>query len=214
MAPLFFLHITIQKYFCWVCNWHHWIGFILLNISICILYFSELYLFFYEFWKFAVILDLYLNRGTNHFAAKCTRQLHPEPLATGPRSQRDPTGQVCTRERARALCPVTPAKIAGDVVRSRVRGRTRSTQSFIANHKQAAPLLLGHRRRRQRQWRMAVVYRKTRRRLPRTVTTIRSLIEREKGSHGTASSPRRRRSGRRGRRGLEAAGIEEEGRAV
>ena len=55
MAPLFFLYITIQKYFCWVYNWHHCIGFILLSMWILHLYFSEQYLILYAIYKFAVI---------------------------------------------------------------------------------------------------------------------------------------------------------------
>ena len=47
-----------------------------------------------------------------------------------------------------------------------------------------------------------------------TEATIRDEIERGKEGHGVACSPRRRRSGRRGRRELEVAGIEEEGRSV
>ena len=50
-----------------------------------------------------------------------------------------------------------------------------------------------------------------RRRLPDygklTEATIRNEIERGKEGHGVACSPRRRRSGRRGRRELEVAGI-------
>ena len=149
--------------------------------------------------------------------AKSTQPVVPEPLAAGARGH---AGQPRRHEahwpgskwgaRARARYSVTTATIAGGVVRARARERVLSTREMIAHHLVLAPLANGHRRRRQRQWRTAVFYRKTRRRLPRTVTTIRSLIEREEGSRRLASSPSSRSDARERSGQPEVAGIDGE----
>ena len=84
MAPLFFLYITIQKYFCWVYNWHHCIGFILLSMWILHLYFSEQYLILYAIYKFAVFLNCIKNWVQFLLQLSAHGQSDPEPLTAGP----------------------------------------------------------------------------------------------------------------------------------
>ena len=84
MALLLFLYIIIQKYFCWVCNWHHWIGFILLSMWILHLYFSEQYLILYAIYKFAAYLFLFYFLVHRVLWLRAHGIAHPEPLTDGP----------------------------------------------------------------------------------------------------------------------------------
>ena len=144
--------------------------------------------------------------------------VHPTPLPSvtdsGARSQRYPTVRFKPGNGARERHRGIPAMLAGEAERGRARHPARSTRKTTTNPKTAAPLANGRRRRRQRQWRTAVFYRQTRRRLPRTVTMIQRASKRGNGSDGCAISPRTRRDGRRGRRRRVVAGIEEEDGAV
>ena len=82
------------------------------------------------------------------------------PLTRGPKatlashaSTRGPLARFERRARARARCRGSSAAIAGATGQARTRELVRSTRRNKANHKQAAPLLLGHRRRARQQWR-------------------------------------------------------------
>ena len=123
------------------------------------LYFSDVYLFFYKFWKVAVYLELYLNWGTFSGAAKCTRAVALEPLTTGPEARETPLAGLEKGTRARARYRTTATVMAGGVLRARASDHVHSTQDSRAHHKTAATPTFGHRRRRQRQWRAAVLHR-------------------------------------------------------
>ena len=114
------------------------------HVDILFAFFWAIFDFICNF-KVYSIFKLYLKWGTLEFVARRTRSSVPRPLPSGPLSQRDPTVQVWTRERARARGRGTPATMAGDVVRTRVRGRTRSTRNYMAKHLRTAPPSNGHR---------------------------------------------------------------------
>ena len=82
------------------------------------------------------------------------------PLTRGPKatlashaSTRGPLARFERRARARARCRGSSAAIAGATGQARTRELVHSTRRNKANHKQAAPLLLGHRRGARQQWR-------------------------------------------------------------
>jgi hypothetical protein len=84
------------------------------------------------------------------------------PRATDSRAQghvgshpdrRGPGTGLTVRARARARCRGSSAAIAGATGQARTRELVHSTRRYKANHKQAAPLLLGHRRGARQPWR-------------------------------------------------------------
>ena len=146
-------------------NWHHWIGFILLSISICSLYFSDVYLFFYCISKCAAIFRWIKIWGTQFGAARCTRATAPQghcalgPVGTRATARRGPRPPRATGRfnegGTRARCRAVPATIAGAARHGRARGPARSKREVRAHPKPAAPPSNGRRRRRHRQWRTA-----------------------------------------------------------
>ena len=121
MAHLFFLYSTTQKHFCWLCKRYNWIEFILLNIFIFILYFSELYFILYELYKLAVILFLFYflvhnfgalgipSLGTQHHC-----QAGPTATLAGHTGTR-PTGQFNGREHACSRCRALTTVLRGEL---------------------------------------------------------------------------------------------------
>ena len=141
------------------------------------------------------------------------RPLHPEPLATGPRSPHGPTVRF-ERGEKRARCRGGSPTTAGAARHAKAREIARSTRNSFANNKRAAQLFLGHRRRRtqqRRQWRTR--WRGTARR-KWTVSMNYGAREGERRGERSACSPRVRWRGRRGTGRSEAVRIVDDVRSV